>query len=93
MKHKRLSVKCSQGVNKAWPLGHAQYTLSGNLGPLFPHVYDAKNNGYNDIMWLLDDYVQDLTIHNLFFIFKTRYNHLVCVTPLDNGCILPNSIR
>ena len=42
LSQKRLSVKCSDGVNKNWPLGHGQYTLGGNLGPLVPFVSDAK---------------------------------------------------
>ena len=42
LQSKVLSVKCSDGVTKNWPLGHGQYTLSGNLGPLVPSVSDAK---------------------------------------------------
>jgi len=57
LKHKNLSVKCSDGVNKNWPLGHGQYSLSGNLGPLVPFVSEAKRNGFDDVLWLLDDYV------------------------------------
>lgn len=55
LKHKNLSVKCSDGVNKNWPLGHGQYTLAGNLGPLVPSVSEAKRNGFDDVLWLLDD--------------------------------------
>ena len=40
--NKKLAVKCSDGVNKNWPLGHGQYTVSGNLGALVPYVSDAK---------------------------------------------------
>ena len=40
--NKNLAVKCSVNVNKNWPLGHGQYRLSGNLGPLVPSVSDAK---------------------------------------------------
>uniref|UniRef100_A0A7S3IPF6 Uncharacterized protein n=1 Tax=Strombidium inclinatum TaxID=197538 RepID=A0A7S3IPF6_9SPIT len=93
LKSRPLSLKCSDGVNKAWPLGHAQYTLSGNLGPLVPYIYDAKQNGYDDVLWLLDDYVQDMTVLNVFFVLKNRYGNLELATPKDNGCILPSNIR
>lgn len=93
MKNKKLSVKCSDGVNKNWPLGHGQYTLAGNLGPLVPSVSDAKNNGFDDVLWLLDEYVQEMTVLNVLFIIKNRYGKLVCVTPPDNGCILSGNIR
>lgn len=42
---------------------------------------------------MLDDYVQELTILNVFFVFLNRYGQLELVTPLDNGCILPGVIR
>jgi branched-chain amino acid aminotransferase len=57
LKSRNLSVKCSTDVNKNWPLGHGQYTVSGNYGPLIPYVHDAKLNGFDDVLWLLDDYV------------------------------------
>jgi branched-subunit amino acid aminotransferase/4-amino-4-deoxychorismate lyase len=68
LKHKNLSVKCSDNVHKNWPLGHGQYTLSGNLGPLVPYVSEAKLNGFDDVLWLLDDFVQEMTILNVFFV-------------------------
>jgi branched-chain amino acid aminotransferase len=93
LKTRNLSLKCSDGANKNWPLGHGQYTLSGNLGALVPYVADAKQNGFDDVLWLLDDYVQEMTILNVFFVYKDRYGKLILSTPLDNGCILPNTIR
>lgn len=93
LRSKNLALKCSDGATKNWPLGHGQYTLSGNLGALIPYVADAKRNGFDDVLWLLDDYVQELTILNIFFVYKDRYGQLILSTPLDNGCILPNTIR
>lgn len=74
-------------MNKNWPLGHGQYTASGNIGPLLPTVSDAKQNGFNDVLWLLDDFVQELTNFNVFFVIKNRYGELKLYTPPDNGCI------
>lgn len=93
LKNKTLAVKCSDGVNKNWPLGHGQYTLSGNLGPLVPYVSDAKANGFDDVLWLLDDYVQELTILNIFFIVVNRYGQYELITPVDNGCIVAGGTR
>lgn len=90
---KELSLKCSDSHNKNWPLGHGQYTLGGNLGPLMPVIEDAKKNGFDDVLWLLDDYVQEMTVLNTFFVLINRYNQLELVTPPDNGCILANTIR
>jgi len=69
LKHKPLSLKCSDGsLNKNWPLGHAQYSLGGNIGPLIPGVADARRNGFDDVLWLLDDFVQEMSILNVFFL-------------------------
>ena len=93
LKHKNLSVKCSDGVNKNWPLGHGQYTLSGNIGPLVPSVSKAKRNGFDDVLWLLDNYVQEMTILNVFFVLKDRYGQVQLLTPPDNGCIISGVTR
>jgi len=93
LKHKNLAVKCSVGVNKNWPLGHGQYTCSGNIGPLMPTVADAKENGFNDVLWLLDDFVQEMTVFNIFFVVKNRYGTMKLYTPMDNGCIMSGVTR
>jgi branched-chain amino acid aminotransferase len=93
LKNKNLQVKCSKDVFKNWPLGHGQYTISGNLGTLVPYLSDAKTNGFDDYLWLLDDYVQEMTVLNVFFVMVNRYGYLEMATPEDNGCILPNTIR
>ena len=71
-KQRPISLKCSTNVNKNWPLGHGRYRVSGNLGPLVPSVADAKNNGFDDVLWLLDDYIKELTILNVFILQKCR---------------------
>lgn len=68
LKAGEISLKCSVNVNKNWPLGHGQYRVSGNLGPLMPSVTDAKMNGFDDVLWLLDDYVKEMTILNVFML-------------------------
>lgn len=68
LKQRPISLKCSYNVNKNWPLGHGQYRVSGNLGPLVPSVTDAKMNGFDDVLWLLDDYIKEMTILNVFML-------------------------
>jgi hypothetical protein len=38
MNNKPIRVKCAIGVYKNWPLGHGEYRVSGNIGPLVPTV-------------------------------------------------------
>lgn len=67
-KMKPISLKCSTNLNKNWPLGHAGYRIAGNFGPLVPAVTDAKNNGFDDVLWMLDDNVKECTALNLFVV-------------------------
>jgi len=87
LKAKPISLKCSYNVHKNWPLGHGAVRISGNLGPLMPSVTDAKMNGFDDVLWLLDDYIKEMTILNVFILQQSRLGHLELVTPPDDGCI------
>jgi branched-chain amino acid aminotransferase len=93
LKQRPITLKCSTNVNKNWPLGHGEFRLSGNLGPLVPVVTDAKNNGFDDVLWLLDDYIKEMTILNVFILQMSRYGHLELLTPPDDGCILNGVTR
>ena len=82
-----LSLKCSVDVKRNWPLGHGRYRIAGNYGPILPTITDAKDNGFDDVLWLLDDYVKEMTNLNVFAIQQSRYGHLEMLTPPDDGCI------
>jgi branched-chain amino acid aminotransferase len=68
IKTRQLKVKCIQDVIKNWAMGHGEFRISGNFGPLLPTVTDAKINGFDDVLWMIDDYVQEMTILNVFFL-------------------------
>jgi len=67
-----LSLKCSREA-RSWPLGHGSYRISGNMGPLVPRIQDAKWNGFDDVLWLLDDYVKEATVLNVFILQQSRF--------------------
>jgi len=86
VKQRPISLKCSTQA-KNWPLGHGSFRISGNMGPLVPYVSDAKNNGFDDVLWLLDDYIKELTALNVFVLQQSRYGHMELITPPDDTCI------
>ena len=53
-----------------------------------PSVTDAKMNGFDDVLWLLDDYIKEMTILNVFILQQSRYGYLELITPPNDGCIL-----
>ena len=71
---KDYSIKCAKNQFKNWPMGHGSYRLSGNFGTLIPKVSNAWNNGFDDVVWLIDDYIKELTVLNFFALVQTRYN-------------------
>ena len=93
IKNKSLKVKCAFDVFKNWPLGHGQFRVSGNLGPLVPQMMDARNNGFDDVLWLLDDYVNEMTVLNVFTLIKSRFGKLELITPPNEGCIFNGTLR
>jgi branched-subunit amino acid aminotransferase/4-amino-4-deoxychorismate lyase len=40
---------------------------------LIPTVADAKKNGFDDVLWLLDDYIKEMTVLNMFILWKSRF--------------------
>ena len=93
LSHKPISLKCSTNVYKNWPLGHGSHRISGNTGPLMPTIADAKNNGFSDVLWLLDDYIKEMSILNVFVLIQSRYGHLELITPPNDGCIVNGVTR
>ena len=58
-----------------------------------PYISEAKQNGFDDVLWLLDDFVQEMTVLNVMFVIQNRYGALKLYTPIDNGCILNGTTR
>lgn len=88
-----LKLKCSADIFKNWPLGHGLVRASGNLGPLVPYVSEAKSNGFDDVLWLLDDYIKEMTVLNVFVVWKSRFGKLEIITPESDGTIFNGVTR
>ena len=56
-------------------------------------MMDATSNGFDDVLWLLDDYVKEMTVLNVFALLKSRYGELELVTPPNDGCIFNGTER
>ena len=63
------------------------------MGPLIPSVNDAKMNGFDDVLWLLDDSIKECTALNVFVLQQSRYGHLELVTPPTDDGISDNTMR
>ena len=93
LKPKTLRLKCAHDVFKNWPLGHGNFRIASNFGPLVPTLVDAKNNGFDDVLWTIDGYIKEMTVINVFAVIKSRYGVVELITPPDDGCIFNGSVR
>lgn len=78
---------------KNWPLGHGGYRVASNFGPLVPTITDAKNNGFDDVLWSLDGFIKEMTYINVFALIKSRFGVVELITPPNDGCIFNGSVR
>lgn len=93
LKPKTFRLKCATNVFKNWPLGHGNYRIASNFGPLVPTIQDAKVNGFDDVLWILDGFIKEMTTINVFALIKSRYGVVELITPPDDGCIFNGSVR
>ena len=56
-------------------------------------MMDAKSNGFDDVLWLLDDFVKEMTVLNVFTFWKNRFGTVEIVTPPSDGCIFNGTVR
>ena len=80
-------------VTKNWPLGNGSHRISGNFGALVPSLQEAKDNGFDDILWLLDGYIKEMTFSNFYVLMKTRFGYHELLIPPDDGCIYNSTFR
>ena len=50
-------------------------------------------NGFDDVLWLLDDYIKECTVMNVFVLQQSRYGHLKLVTPPSDDGIMNGVMR
>lgn len=63
------------------------------MGPLVPYISDAKANGFDDVLWLLDDYVKEMTALNIFILQQSRFGYMELITPPQDTCIMNGVTR
>lgn len=60
---------------------------------MVPSIADAKQNGFDDVLWMLDDYIKEFTVLNVFVLWKSRYGEIELITPPIDGCIFNGTLR
>lgn len=90
---KALRVKTEGEIHKNWPRAHSDFMISSIYGPLSPTMGKARNEGFDTVLWLVDDYIKELTYGNIFIHQKSRYGPHEVITPKADGTILSGITR
>lgn len=88
-----IKVMSESEIHKNWPRAHSDFTISSLYGPLSPVMAKAHDKGYDSVLWMVDDYIKELTYGNIFVHQKSRFGHEEIVTPAADGTILNGVAR
>lgn len=88
-----VSVDCYTGYVRAWYKGSGDKKLGSNYGPTIRPAKAVAAQGYDQILWLIDDYISEVGVMNLFIFWINEKGEKELTTcPLD-GTILPGITR
>lgn len=90
-----LKLLASQEGVRAWPGGFGYAKLGANYGPSMMASAEARERGYDQVLWLLDGLVTESGASNFFVVWKTKEEgKLQLITaPLDGKIILDGVTR
>jgi branched-chain amino acid aminotransferase len=90
---KPVSVACAVDAVRAWPGGNGDKKLGANYGPTIYQAQKVNKNGYDQILWLVNDVVSEVGVMNFFVYWINEQGEKELITcPLD-GTILPGITR
>lgn len=88
-----IKIKCSEDIVRSWPGGFGYAKLGANYGPTLEYYKHIKDEGYHQVLWLINDIVTEVGVMNFFVHWVNKQGVKELVTcPLD-GTILPGVVR
>ncbi|KAI0264978.1 branched-chain amino acid aminotransferase II [Gloeopeniophorella convolvens] len=90
---KGISLLAAEDQVRAWPGGTGGHKLGLNYAPGFVAQRAAVALGYQQLLWLLGEYVAEAGAMNVFAVFEGEDGVLDVITPPLDGTILPGVTR
>ncbi len=88
-----IKIVCSENIHRSWPGGFGYAKLGANYGPTLEYFKEIKKQGFQQILWLINDTVTEVGVMNFFVYWINKDGEREVVTcPLD-GTILPGVVR
>jgi branched-chain amino acid aminotransferase len=90
---KPVSIYCYTDYVRAWYKGSGDKKLGSNYGPTIKPAKVVADKGYDQILWLINDYVTEVGVMNFFVYWYNKKGEKELITcPLD-GTVLPGVTR
>lgn len=90
---KPVSVNCYTDYVRAWYKGSGDKKVGSNYGPTIRPAKTVAALGYDQILWLIEDFVTEVGVMNFFVYWVNKKGEKELITcPLD-GTILPGVTR
>lgn len=88
-----VSLLADPSYVRAWPGGIGEYKAGGNYGATVYLQREAEKQGYNQILWLLDDEVTEAGTMNFFMYWENEDGEEELLSPPLDGLILHGITR
>jgi branched-chain amino acid aminotransferase len=92
-KTKPLKLLCTESITKKYPESFGHLNLGSNLGPVLEELKLARENGYDDILFLINDNITELCDMNVFVYWENQNGTKELLTPALDGTVLPGVTR
>lgn len=90
---KAIKLYANNHFVRAWPGGAGDCKVGGNYAPTLKVSSTAAQYGCSQVLWLLNNEVQEVGTTNIFFVIRKNDGGLELVTPPLTGTILPGVTR
>jgi branched-chain amino acid aminotransferase len=88
-----LKILCQDNIIKKYPNSFGHLNLGSNLGPILEQLKIAKEKNYDDILFLFNENITELSDMNLFVYWENPNGIRELVTPALDGTVLPGITR
>ena len=90
---KPVRLLCESKYVRASKGGTGDCKVGGNYAPTMKPAKEAAEQGFSQVLWLLNDEVTEVGAMNVFFVFDKDGRKEIVTPPLTRGDILPGVTR
>jgi len=90
---KPVSLYADDTKVRAWPGGSGNIKIGGNYAPGIKYTAEINEKGYQQLLWLTNDYVTEVGTMNFFVFWTNKQGETELITPPLDSTILEGVTR